>query len=159
MEQLIEELVPQAEEHGLTFVKKFPEERAYAAIDSEKMVRVFDNLLMNAIKYSKDDGEIKVSSKAARDIQIVIANHSEEFTREELASLFERFYKKDQSRSRATEGSGLGLAIAKSIVELQGGSIRAEYEDGVIQFIVSLPIIENNKRIEWYMIKGLILKK
>ena len=56
LEQLIEELVPQAEEHGLTFVKKFPEERAYAAIDSKKMVRVFDNLLMNAIKYSKDDG-------------------------------------------------------------------------------------------------------
>lgn len=143
LEQLIEELVPQAEEHGLTFVKKFPEERAYAAIDSEKMVRVFDNLLMNAIKYSKDDGEIKVSlQRQRRDIQIVIANHSEAFTREELASLFERFYKKDQSRSRVTEGSGLGLAIAKSIVELQGGSIRAEYEDGIIQFIVSLPIIE-----------------
>ncbi len=143
LEQLIEELVPQAEEHGLTFVKKFPEERAYAAIDSEKMVRVFDNLLMNAIKYSKDDGKIKVSlQRQRRDIQIVIANHSEEFTREELASLFERFYKKDQSRSRVTEGSGLGLAIAKSIVELQGGSIRAEYEDGIIQFIVSLPIIE-----------------
>jgi signal transduction histidine kinase len=143
LEQLIEELVPQAEEHGLTFVKKFPEERAYASIDSEKMVRVFDNLLMNAIKYSKDDGEIKVSlQRQRRDIQIVIANHSEEFTREELANLFERFYKKDQSRSRVTEGSGLGLAIAKSIVELQGGSIRAEYRDGTIQFIVSLPIIE-----------------
>ncbi|EJS70817.1 sensor histidine kinase [Bacillus cereus] len=143
LEQLIEELVPQAEEHGLTFVKKFPEERAYASMDSEKMVRVFDNLLMNAIKYSKDDGEIKVSlQRQRRDIQIVIANHSEEFTREELANLFERFYKKDQSRSRVTEGSGLGLAIAKSIVELQGGSIRAEYGDGIIQFIVALPIIE-----------------
>ncbi|MEH7189799.1 HAMP domain-containing sensor histidine kinase [Bacillus toyonensis] len=143
LEQLIEELVPQAEEHGLAFVKKFPEERAYATVDSEKMVRVFDNLLMNAIKYSKDDGEIKVSLQRQRkDIQIVIANHSEEFTREELGNLFERFYKKDQSRSRVTEGSGLGLAIAKSIVELQGGSIRAEYEDGIIQFIVALPIIE-----------------
>ena len=143
LKNLIEELVPQAEEHGLTFVKKFPEERAYASIDSEKMVRVFDNLLMNAIKYSKDDGEIKVSlQRQRRDIQIVIANHSEEFTREELANLFERFYKKDQSRSRVTEGSGLGLAIAKSIVELQGGSIRAEYEEGIIRFIVSLPIIE-----------------
>ena len=65
MEQLIEELVPQAEEHGLTFVKKFPEERAYAAIDSEKMVRVFDNLLMNAIKYSKDDGKSKFLFKGS----------------------------------------------------------------------------------------------
>ena len=51
------------------------------------------------------------------------------------------------------------IGDCESIVELQGGSIRAEYEDGVIQFIVSLPIIENNKRIEWYMIKGLILKE
>ena len=48
----------------------------------KKMVRVFDNLLMNAIKYSKDDGDKSFSSKARRDIQIVIANHSEEFTRE-----------------------------------------------------------------------------
>ncbi|WP_082246210.1 sensor histidine kinase [Bacillus gaemokensis] len=143
LDQLIEELVPQAEDHGLVFVKRFPEERVYAAIDSEKMVRVFENLLMNAIKYSKDDGEIKVSlQRQRRNIQISVANHSEEFTREELGNLFERFYKKDQSRSRVTEGSGLGLAIARSIVELQGGGIKAEYEDGVIQFIVSLPIIE-----------------
>ncbi|EMA6345153.1 HAMP domain-containing sensor histidine kinase [Bacillus cytotoxicus] len=143
LEQLIEELVPQAEEEGLTFIKHFPEERVYAAIDSEKMVRVFENLLMNAIKYSKDNGEIKVSlQRQRRDTQIIVANYSEEFTKEELANLFERFYKKDQSRSRVTEGSGLGLAIAKSIVELQGGQIRAHYEDGEIQFIVSLPIME-----------------
>ncbi|PEY30455.1 two-component sensor histidine kinase [Bacillus cereus] len=143
LDQLIEELVPQAEEHSLVFIKKFPEERVYAAVDSEKIVRVFENLLMNAIKYSKDNGEIKVSlERQRRTIQISVANYSEEFTREELGNLFERFYKKDQSRSRVTEGSGLGLAIAKSIVELQGGAIRADYEDGVIQFIVSLPIIE-----------------
>ena len=74
------------------------------------MVRVFDNLLMNAIKYSKDDGEIKVSlQRQRRDIQIVIANHSEEFTREELASLFERFIRKinlevEQQKDRALVG-------------------------------------------------------
>lgn len=143
LDQLIEELVPQAEEHSLVFIKKFPEERVYAAVDSEKIVRVFENLLMNAIKYSADNGEIKVSlERQRRTIQISVANYSEEFTREELGNLFERFYKKDQSRSRVTEGSGLGLAIAKSIVELQDGEIRAEYRDGVIQFIVSLPVVE-----------------
>ncbi|WP_001225810.1 sensor histidine kinase, partial [Bacillus cereus] len=121
LDQLIEELVPQAEEHSLVFIKKFPEERVYAAVDSEKIVRVFENLLMNAIKYSKDDGEIKVSlERQRRTMQISVTNYSEEFTREELGNLFERFYKKDQSRSRVTEGSGLGLAIAKSIVKLQG---------------------------------------
>ncbi|MEH6890063.1 HAMP domain-containing sensor histidine kinase [Bacillus sp. JJ864] len=142
LEQLIEELVPQAEEHGLSFVKEFPEDRLYASLDSEKMVRVFDNLLMNAIKYSKDEGEIIVSlQRERRNIRISIANESEEFTKEELENLFERFYKKDQSRSRVSEGSGLGLAIAKSIVELEGGEIRAEYENGVVQFMIVLPVV------------------
>lgn len=141
LDQLIEELVPQAEEHGLSFVKEFPDERIYAELDSEKIVRVFDNLLMNAIKYSKDEGEIKISLQRQQDnIQISVANQSEEFTRQELKNLFERFYKKDQSRSRVSEGSGLGLAIAKSIVDLQSGDIRAEYEDGIVRFIISLPI-------------------
>ncbi|PRP96642.1 Sensor histidine kinase YycG [Bacillus sp. M21] len=141
LDQLIEELVPQAEEHGLSFVKEFPDDRIYIELDSEKIVRVFDNLLMNAIKYSKDEGEIKVSLRRKEDhIQISVANQSEEFTKKELENVFERFYKKDQSRSRVSEGSGLGLAIAKSIVELQGGEIHAEYEDGVVRFIILLPI-------------------
>ncbi|HDR7760648.1 HAMP domain-containing sensor histidine kinase [Bacillus cereus] len=141
LDQLIEELVPQAEEHGLSFVKEFPDARINAGLDSEKIVRVFDNLLMNAIKYSKDKGEIKVSLRKEEDNALIsIANQSEEFSKEELDNVFERFYKKDQSRSRVSEGSGLGLAIAKSIVELQGGEIRAKYKDGVVQFIISLPI-------------------
>ncbi|MCC2518984.1 sensor histidine kinase [Bacillus paranthracis] len=141
LDQLIEELVPQAEEHGLSITKEFPEERIHAVVDPEKIVRVFDNLLMNAIKYSKDEGEIKVSLQRQKEtIQISVKNPSEEFTKKELEHLFERFYKKDQSRSRVAEGSGLGLAIAKSIVDMQGGDIRAKYEDGLVQFIISLPI-------------------
>ncbi|ENQ3111352.1 HAMP domain-containing histidine kinase [Bacillus cereus] len=141
LDQLIEELVPQAEEHGLSFLKEFPDERIQAIVDPEKIVRVFENLLMNAIKYSMDEGEIKVSLQKEQDnIKISVENPSEEFTQQELENLFERFYKKDQSRSRVSEGSGLGLAIAKSIIELQGGEIRAEYEDGVVMFIILLPI-------------------
>ncbi|MGE6514657.1 ATP-binding protein [Lysinibacillus sphaericus] len=141
LDQLIEELVPQAEERNLLFEKNFPEERIYASVDSEKIVRVFDNLLMNAIKYSTSGGEIKVSFKKQQNcLQICVANHSEQFTKEELVNLFERFYKKDQSRTNVSEGSGLGLAIAKSIVELHGGEIGANYEDGLLQFTILLPI-------------------
>lgn len=145
LDQLIEELVPQIEERSLTIEKKFSDEDLYAVVDSEQTVRLFDNLLMNAIKYSKDTGEILVSlEKQPNNLKISVANYSEEFTKEELENLFERFYKKDQSRSRVEEGSGLGLAIAKSIVELQGGEIQAEYEDGVIRFIILLPILGEN---------------
>lgn len=141
LDQLIEELIPQAEEHHRIFIKNFSEERIFATVDSEKIVRVFDNLLMNAIKYSTGNGKIFVSlERNERNVQICVANESDEFTSEELTSLFERFYKKDQSRTSVAEGSGLGLAIAKSIVELHGGKIGAKYTDGMLQFIIELPV-------------------
>lgn len=141
LDQLIEELVPQAEERNLEFEKNFLEERLYASLDSEKIVRVFDNLLMNAIKYSTSGREIKVSVKKQQNsLQICVSNYSEPFTNEELGNLFERFYKKDQSRTSVSEGSGLGLAIAKSIVELHAGEIRANYQEGILQFLILLPI-------------------
>lgn len=141
LDQLIEELIPQAEENHRTFIKNFSEERIFASVDSEKIVRVFDNLLMNAIKYCTGDGEIFVSlERKQSNVQICVANESDEFTSEELTSLFERFYKKDQSRTSVAEGSGLGLAIAKSIVELHGGKIDAKYKDGMLQFIIELPV-------------------
>ena len=59
---------------------------------------------MNAIKYSKDEGEIKVSLQRKRNHSNFCENPSEEFTKKELEHLFERFYKKDQSRSRVAEG-------------------------------------------------------
>ncbi|ASK64482.1 two-component sensor histidine kinase [Virgibacillus phasianinus] len=141
LDQLIDEITPQAEKRGLSIVKRFPDEPLYAFVDSEQTVRLFENLLMNAINYSKDNGDIQVSLRKYQDqLEISIANQSDEFTKEELENLFERFYKKDDSRSKVTGGSGLGLAIAKSIVELHGGGIKAEYSNGVVHFIIVLPM-------------------
>ena len=65
------------------------------ALDSEKIVRVFDNLLINAINYSTAEGKIMVSLEGqAHHVRICVANQSDAFTSVELASLFERFYKK-----------------------------------------------------------------
>lgn len=141
LDQLIEEITPQSENQSLSIVKSFPNEPLYAFVDSEQTVRLFDNLLMNAINYSKDNGDIQVSLKDYQHhLEISIANQSDEFTKEELENLFERFYKKDDSRSKVTGGSGLGLAIAKSIVELHGGEIKAEYGNGIVNFIILLPM-------------------
>ncbi len=143
LDQLMEELVPLAEEKQRIFIKHFSEERIIAALDSEKIVRVFDNLLINAINYSAGDGKILVSLEGQdNQVRISVANKSDKFTAEELDSLFERFYKKDQSRSNVTEGSGLGLAIAKSIVELHGGTILAKYKNGTLYFIITLPLAQ-----------------
>lgn len=140
LDQLMEELVPLAEQKHRLFIKHFPEHRIFAALDSEKIVRVFDNLLINAINYTIGDGKILVSLEEQDDqVRICVANVSDAFTAAELNSLFEKFNKKDPSRTNVTEGSELGLAIAKSIVELHGGTIHAKYKNETLYFIISLP--------------------
>ncbi|MFD3445978.1 sensor histidine kinase, partial [Microbacteriaceae bacterium 4G12] len=144
IEQLMEELVPQAEENALYFQKELPGKRLFIHADPDKIVRVFENLLGNAIKYSHKPGKIIVKARATdSNVQISIENYSDELTSEELERLFDRFYKHDESRSMAAEGSGLGLAITKSIVELHNGKVWAECEDELIRFLVQLPIVTN----------------
>ncbi|WP_416829671.1 ATP-binding protein [Ectobacillus polymachus] len=142
VDQLVEEMSYQAEEYSLTFRKEFPRERLYIEADPNQIVRVFENLLANAIRYSFQPSVINVSMKQQEDyVQICVENHSNPFSEEELLQLFDRFYKTDESRSNVSEGSGLGLAIAKSIVHLNGGRIWAESDQTIIRFIVELPII------------------
>lgn len=141
LDQLIKELLPQAEERSLSFVKEFPDEQIYAVVDSEKIIQVFDQLLMNAIKYSEAYGVIKVYLQTQQNtIQIIVENPSEDLTKKELKSLFEPLYKKDQSRGIVSGSSGMGLAFAKNILNLQGGDICPKYKDGMIRFIISLPM-------------------
>ncbi|MCR8994382.1 HAMP domain-containing sensor histidine kinase [Brevibacillus laterosporus] len=140
LEQLMEELVPQAEEEGLSFRKNYAVDHLFVHVDADKIVRVFDNLLINAIKYSDKPGEILINAEQrGSSIRISIGNKSPKLTPQELERLFERFYKVDESRSMVKEGSGLGLAIAKSIVELHCGKIWAESHDNMILFYVELP--------------------
>lgn len=144
LKQLLEELVPQIEERELSLEKDFSEELLYSMVDSELTVRLFDNLLMNAIKYSKDYGAIRVClQKDEKYIHVEVSNQTEALTEHELEQLFDRFYKKDQSRSEVANSSGLGLAIAKSIAELQNGEINVTYDDGIVRFITTLPLLED----------------
>ncbi len=137
LEQLIEELVPVGEENQLRFVVEFPADRIWLNLDSDKIVRVFENLLMNAITYSRKPGEIKVKLLVdEKYVTVAVSNYGEEIPSSEMENLFERFYRVEKSRSSLTGGSGLGLAIAKNIVELHGGKIWAECEGEQIIFFV-----------------------
>ncbi|QZY53855.1 sensor histidine kinase [Crassaminicella profunda] len=138
LDQLIEEFVPIFEENNLELEKEIVEEKLNILIDPDKTVRVFENLLMNAVKYSFKPGKIKISIyKDDYHGVVCIENKGKTIPKDEISYLFERFYKGDKSRTSEDEGTGLGLAIAKSIVEIQGGNIWATCEEENIRFFVS----------------------
>lgn len=141
MEQLIEELVPAGEENGLEFVKQILHEKMIVRVDADLIARVFENLLMNAVRYSYKPGKILVRIYRQQDKALLcIENNGDPIPLEELPNLFNRFYRLEKSRSSGTGGSGLGLAIAKNIVDLHHGDIWAECEENRIKFFVGLPL-------------------
>ncbi|MFL0196481.1 ATP-binding protein [Clostridium sp. WILCCON 0269] len=137
LEQLIEELVPICEENSVTISKDFPKYKFIVNVDPGKTVRIFENLFMNAIRYCVKPGNVKVSLKKQGECVVTsIQNKCHPINEEEVNKLFDRFYRFDKSRSSYSGGSGLGLSIAKSIVELQGGTIKADYMEENITFNV-----------------------
>ncbi|MCT8976949.1 HAMP domain-containing histidine kinase [Clostridium sp. CX1] len=135
LEQLIDELVPISEENNVTISKEFVEEKVIVSVDPNKTMRVFENLLMNAIRYSLKPGKVKVVLYKEEQFALVkVQNNCDNITEEDLEKIFDRFYRVEKSRSTDTGGSGLGLAIAKNIVELQGGEIDVNYNNGYISF-------------------------
>lgn len=109
--------------------------------DPEKLERVFDNLLRNAVNYSYARTDIFLSLRRFESIvEIRIQNHGKTIPPEKLNRIFEQFFRLDSSRSTSTGGAGLGLAISKEIVELHGGRIWAESANESIRFTVQLPV-------------------
>lgn len=110
--------------------------------DANKMQRVFDNLLRNAVNYSFDDGTIHiVATPNENNLSIKFTNRGNTIPQEKLERIFEQFYRLDTARSSRNGGAGLGLAIAKEIVELHKGTITAKSENEVIEFEVTIPIL------------------
>ncbi|HYF81760.1 MAG TPA: HAMP domain-containing sensor histidine kinase [Clostridia bacterium] len=143
LNQLLEELLPLCEERQLKFKTDIPANKVLVKAEPDKLARVFENILINAIRYSYDFSEINVRLLADKDYAIVeITNSCDEIPAKELPLLFERFYKVEKSRP-STEGSGLGLAIAKSIVDMHGGEISASSENNEITFTIRLKAISD----------------
>jgi len=100
--------------------------------------RALSNLLSNAIKYGKPDSVIKINCQQNIDTTIfTIENESSPITPEQLNRLFDRFYSTDASRQRVEEGTGLGLAITKSILDVHGAMIQADYSNSRIVFKIT----------------------
>ena len=111
-------------------------------IDADRMTQVLVNLLDNALRYTPAGGRINLSAKREQEgVEISVIDSGAGIPAQDLDHLFERFYRGDKSRQREEGGSGLGLAIARSLVESQGGDIKAESQPGEgARFIIELPI-------------------
>jgi signal transduction histidine kinase len=129
-----------AERFGISIHFDDAAEHRYVC-DVQKLYQVFINLLDNAIKYSDPGDRIDITIEDDISfLTVCVGDTGVGIPEEELGQLFERFYRVDKDRSRATGGSGLGLAISKQIVEMHGGSISVESEIGTgSTFEVRLP--------------------
>jgi len=96
------------------------------AADAARLGQVIDNFLANAIRYSRADGQITLSAnRAGSEVAVHVTDEGPGLTEEQLARVFERFYRVDPARSRDLGGSGIGLAIARALAQAMGGRVSA----------------------------------
>lgn len=160
LEQIADELYAVLQGKGLECHVEVQDDLLIMA-DPDKLARVFDNILRNAIAYCKADSIISIRCRGdEKEATIAFENEGQTIAEEALDKIFEKFYREDAARSSSTGGAGLGLAIAREIVELHGGTIRAESQNGKTRFIVVLPkkkgieeneIYTHRRRTSWSM--------
>lgn len=144
LEQLTYEFKPIFAEKNLNYFLEI-EPDTMIRCDINKMQRVLDNLLRNAVNYSFENTTIHILAVQNTDsMHIKFINQGPTIPQEKLERIFEQFYRLDTARSSKSGGAGLGLAIAKEIVELHHGRITAKSSDEIIEFHVMIPISPEN---------------
>lgn len=139
LEQLTDEFYPLLSEKQLTLETEIASGLVTVG-DADKLARVFDNVLRNAVSYSHEGETIRLAATLEEGKpHIRVSNRGLGIPEKELANIFERFYRLDAARSTRTGGAGLGLAIAKEIVDSHGGSIAAESTGADTVFHITLP--------------------
>lgn len=108
--------------------------------DADKLARVFNNILKNAIAYSYENSIIDISAKEQeKNIIITFTNQGNPIPQTKLNTIFEKFYRLDSARSTNTGGAGLGLAIAQEIISAHDGTITVESNTKNTTFTIKLP--------------------
>lgn len=126
-EQLMEEFYPSIEDAGLELEFHTNEKQILREVDGDLMARAIANLISNAIKYGRDGKSLKVElEKTPKTLKLMVTNYGRMIPAEDLAHIFDKFYRVEASRSTDTGGSGLGLAITRNIVRMHDGIIRVK---------------------------------
>ena len=141
LNQAVGESIINFSEKNIEVLLYNPYSEIFCEADATQILRVFENLIKNAEKYSDYDSVFKVTVTMDKgNILISFNNKCKEIMEKDLENIFEKFYRNDKSRSE--EGSGLGLPIAKRIVELHDGKLWAEKTGENIEFNIKLKSID-----------------
>jgi signal transduction histidine kinase len=144
-EQLAADFELEAQKNGIEIVVNSSETQIMMDGDTEKLVRVFGNLITNAFKYGKGATQIVIElAIEGTEALITVKNNGAAIPQKSLEQLFDRFYRVEESRSKETGGSGLGLAITQSIVAMHGGYIYAQSNEEWTSFIIHLPLAKSS---------------
>ena len=138
--QMAEEFYPVLSAHGNTVDLQVDETLAVYG-DGDKLARVFNNILKNAVAYSYENSVIVIRGYFEQGMAVIsFENHGRTIPKQKLDLIFEKFFRLDEARRSNTGGAGLGLAIAREIVELHKGSISAKSQEEKTTFQVTLPV-------------------
>ena len=130
---------------GLTLITKVPENELTIQADSRRMWRIFDNLMNNICKYAQEGTRVYLTlAKVDKNAQITFRNTSRDELNISEEELMQRFTRGDQSRH--TEGNGLGLSIARSLAELQHGTLNIEIDGDLFKAILTFPLVNKISR-------------
>ena len=117
----------EAEDKNITLKFEEPHQAAVALLDPQRINQVVGNLVSNALRYTPDGSNVALTiEKTSEKVVLTISDDGPGVPAEDLDNIFQRFWRGEKSRSRASGGAGLGLAIARQLVEAQGGQIHAE---------------------------------
>ena len=124
----VDAVKPRAEAKGISVSLEASVDMPLVEMDGTRISQVVNNLLENAITHSPEGGSVVVSAGASGDgmVRVAVSDTGRGIPPEDLSRVFDRFFRSDASRSRATGGVGLGLTIAKQLVEVHGGTIHVE---------------------------------
>jgi signal transduction histidine kinase len=144
VKQAIDPWQPQSKMKGISLYLNLPDNLPMVNIDWQRINQVMHNLLENAVAHTGKGGSITVAAIRQGDwVEVSVSDTGEGIPAADLPNIFERFYRVDRSRARATGGSGLGLTIAKRLVEAHGGKITVESQLGKgSRFSFTLPVAE-----------------
>jgi two-component system sensor histidine kinase BaeS len=143
IERATEAARARAGERAVRLIGEAAPELPPVAVDLQRIGQVLQNLLTNALRHTPAGGRVTVRAALAPDgrVALTVADTGSGIAPEDLPRIFERFYRADSARARATGGSGLGLTIARRLVEAHGGAIEVESAPGVgSRFTVLLPV-------------------